>query len=145
MENSETKIAVTAEELRGAVSCYELLLKSDVEQVYASMLEVPEFGLKIAQAMEHAAKMASKGKIDEKRILDAVAVSAFLIGLLAGKGKATTQAYAIFADTGERRLPKLGEWYFLTSGKSYPMYYAMDVALGLDAKDYGILRLVQSQ
>jgi hypothetical protein len=143
MEKTEIKIEVTAAELREAISCYDLLLKPDIESAYAAMLEVPEFGLKLAQAMEYAAKMAGKGKMEEKRILDAAVVPAFLIGMLVGKGKA--EAYATFQDTGERRLPKLGEWYFLTSGKSYPMYYAMDVALGLDAKDYGILRLVESQ
>ena len=86
MEKDESKINFTAQQLREAVTAYESLLKSDVEQAYAAMLQVPEFGVKVVQAMEYAAKLVNKGKMDGKRVLDAAVVPAFLIGMLVGLG-----------------------------------------------------------
>ena len=86
MEKDESKISFTAQQLREAVTSYESLLKPDVEQAYAAMLQVPEFGVKVVQAMEYTAKLVNKGKMDGKRVLDAAVVPAFLIGMLVGLG-----------------------------------------------------------
>lgn len=74
----------TVEELREAVGSYELLLPSEIESAYKTMLEVPQFGIKIAQALQFAAKMAGQGGLGKDRVLDAAVVPAFLVGLLVG-------------------------------------------------------------
>jgi hypothetical protein len=77
----------TAAELQDAVECYELLDQSEVEKAYQVMLAVPQFGLKVAKALQFAAKMSSQGKMGPDRVLDAAVVPAFLIGLLVGFGR----------------------------------------------------------
>jgi hypothetical protein len=94
MEETGTKntgmspaIRVTIEQLTKAVADYEMLLPSEVEATYRTLLEVPAAGLKIAQGLQQAMLMASKGTLPRDRVLDAAVVPAFLIGVLVGKSQ----------------------------------------------------------
>jgi hypothetical protein len=78
------KIEFTVEELTEAVSQYELLTPAEVGMAYEAMLKVPQFGMKLAAALQFAAKMTTAGKMTPDRMLDAAVVPAFLVGMLVG-------------------------------------------------------------
>ena len=78
------RIALTIQELTAATARLELVLPSEVEAVYATLCQVPEFGLKVAMALQAAAKAAAEGKAPRERVLDAAIVPAFLAGMLVG-------------------------------------------------------------
>ena len=83
-QRNNPKIEFTVEELREAVFCYEHLLASEIKAAYSVMLAVPQFGLKVAQTLQFAAKMAANGKMDKSRVLDTALLPAFLVGVLLG-------------------------------------------------------------
>ncbi len=82
----EFSISITPEELLEAVGCYDLLLPSEIGQVYEAMVAVPQFGVRVASALQFAAKNA-KTPEEKSRILDAAVVPAFLVGMLVGMMK----------------------------------------------------------
>ncbi len=136
----DAPITVTPEELREAVSSYDLMLPAEITGIYTAMLKVPEFGLRVAAALQNAAKAAGKGVLPKERVMDAAVVPAFLVGLMVGHAKGT--GYCRFVDTGERRLPKPGEWYFYVGDRNVcPVRHTTGVALGFDGPTYGILTL----
>jgi hypothetical protein len=142
MEKQQTQVTFTADELKCAVARYGELTEVEREQAYASLLAVAEFGQTAAEHFQEACKLATKGKYPKDRMLDAVVVPSFLIGMLVGSKRSS---YATFQDTGERRFPKVGEWYFCLQATQPNFHYcSMMVALGFKATDYGILRLVKS-
>jgi hypothetical protein len=141
-EKNRSTITFGTEDLRAAVSNYNSLSLPEIQAAYSAMLEVPEFGLKVAQALQTAAKTAANGKGSPDRVLDAAVVPAFLVGLLVGASSRNRSRYAVFTDTGERRFPKRGEWYFCVKALgAYPNYYGIEFALAFGAEDYGILKL----
>ena len=88
MENTETEaIKVTVEEMAAAVAKYDLMLPGEVAEIYLSMVAVPDFGLKVSLALQHAAVAVSQGKLPRERVLDGALVPAFLIGVLVGRGQ----------------------------------------------------------
>jgi hypothetical protein len=141
-EKNRPTITFGAEDLRASVSNYDSLSLPEIHAAYSAMLEVPEFGLKVAQALQVAAKTAANGKGSPERVLDAAVVPAFLVGLLVGVSSQSRSRYAVFTDTGERRFPKRGEWYFYSvAPQVFPVYYGMELALSFSAEEYGILKL----
>lgn len=78
-------IRVTVEQLTQAVEDYEMLLPSEVEAAYKTLLAVPLAGLKIAQGLQQAMLAATDGTLPQDRVLDAAVVPAFLLGILVGK------------------------------------------------------------
>jgi hypothetical protein len=142
MEESDTTIQVTPEQLKEAVECYDHLLETDIQAAVKTLAAVPECGLRIAQALAQALKQMDHGKAHEINVVEAAALPAFLIGVLAGKLLAP-DAFCTFMDTGERRFPKRGEWYFYIKAKEgFPVYYGPEIALSYEANDYGILQLI---
>lgn len=75
----------SAADLEAAVKRYESLTSPELEAAYTTMLAVPDFGLKIAQAFALACKEATEIPTPNCRVLDAAVVPAFLIGFLAGR------------------------------------------------------------
>jgi hypothetical protein len=63
------------------------LTPAEVGEAYEAMLKVPEFGVKLAMALQFAAKMTTAGKMGTDRMLDAAVVPAFLVGILVGSSK----------------------------------------------------------
>lgn len=82
----EFSITITPEELLDAVGCYDLLLPTEVSEAYKAMVQVPQFGLRVATALQLAAKKA-KTPQEQSRVLDAAVVPAFLVGMLVGMAK----------------------------------------------------------
>ncbi len=88
MENKlEPIIQITVEELKVAVSRYDTMLPGEVTSIYETMLAVPEFGARVAVALQNAVKMANKGTMPKDRVLDAAIVPAFVVGALLGIGR----------------------------------------------------------
>ena len=142
-KDREIKVDVTVEEMADALAFYATIEPEEISAAYEALLKVPKFGAAVSNALQTAAKGAAEGTFPRDRILDAAVVPAFLIGMLVGQAKLLGDYYAIFGDTGERRLPRPGEWYFYAGTPlPSPMFYGVKVALGYDDIDYGILRLV---
>ena len=131
-------IRVTPEEIREAVRIFDLLDSEDVSAVTKAMSEATEAGARTVAAIQEAAKQNQGAQ----SILASVVVTNFLVGYLAGLTRAE-EPYCTFVDTGERRFPKSGEWYYCVKfPMSGPRYYAIEIALGYEIGDYGILRMV---
>jgi hypothetical protein len=84
-EPSTIDALVTVEQLRQAVADYDLLLPSEVEKAYQTLLAVPLAGVKIAQGLQQAMLANHQGRLPQDRVLDAAVVPAFLIGVLVGR------------------------------------------------------------
>ena len=82
----EFSITLTPEELLDAVGCYDLLLPTEVSEAYKIMIQVPQFGGRVALAFQEAARNATTPEA-KSRILDAVVLPAFLVGMLVGISK----------------------------------------------------------
>lgn len=90
-EKVELAITVTPNELKQAVARYDLMLPGEVTAIYTVMLAVPEFGLRVAMALQDAARAVSSGAMPRERVLDAAVVPAFMVGLMVGRGQTTSQ------------------------------------------------------
>jgi hypothetical protein len=80
----DAPIQVTVEQLKTAVEAFDLLMPSEIEAAYQTMLQVPELGVRIAQALQGAIVAARKAGKPQGAVLDAAILPAFLVGLLAG-------------------------------------------------------------
>jgi hypothetical protein len=89
MGKDESQVTFTADELKRAVARYGELTEAEREQAYAGILAVAEFGQTAAEHFQEACKLATKGKYPKDRMLDAVVVPSFLIGLLVGLQQTT--------------------------------------------------------
>ncbi len=74
----------TPEELKEAVACWDLVLPADAQVIYERMLQVPEFGIRVAMALQNACKLTADGKMSPDRTLDAAILPAFTVGLILG-------------------------------------------------------------
>jgi hypothetical protein len=83
----ETKITVTVEELQEAVTNYDLILRSEVEEVFKVFLAVPGFGQKVAGAMQAAINLAGRDKAKQSQVLNAPVLASFLMGVMVGRGQ----------------------------------------------------------
>jgi hypothetical protein len=101
-EKNRSTITFGTEDLRAAVSNYNSLSLPEIQAAYSAMLEVPEFGLKVAQALQVAAKTAANGKGSPDRVLDAAVVPAFLVGLLVGAGRPSAPVNSSIGSITER-------------------------------------------
>jgi len=88
-EGQEIHIEVTEQELRDAVSCYDLLEAEEIKDICRAVSQVDDIGVRAVQAMQEAAKAAvSAGQKDISTILvSAAIVPALVIGLLVGQSK----------------------------------------------------------
>lgn len=74
----------TPGELTEAVACWDLVLPDDAWPIYERMLQVPEFGVRVAVALQNACKLTADGKMSPDRTLDAAILPAFTVGLILG-------------------------------------------------------------
>ena len=131
-------IQVTPEEIREAVRIFDLLDAEDVAAVTQAMSEATEVGARTGAAITESVKQ----KQGSQGVLASVAVTNFLVGFLAGRNR-TEEPYCTFVDTGKRRFPMHGWWYFYVKAKGIcPLYCEMDFKPAYEAADYGILRMV---
>lgn len=84
MENKT--ITITIEELKAALETSDLILPVEVSEVYRAMLATPEFGVRVAGALQAAMKAARTPEA-KNRVLDAAVLPAFIVGLLVGRGQ----------------------------------------------------------